>query len=469
MTKSLFQCFCWLVLLIFLSSCGTISIQPMASQTATPVDEAAISTAAVATVFHQITETAMNVTMTPEPPTPTGPKPTWTPLPFFTLDGLRVAYVIKGNLYVQESGGQPLQLTQSGEDGYPQFSDDGQRLIIYRGPSVYLVNIDGSGEQELATGKQLARLGHGYDQVAGVGEMVFVPGTHQLLFQTNTKTNQPQTATPPPIDLNVDNVEINQQPTGDLLLMDVDSGKIKLLFPPGAQVGYFQASPDGKMAWVWVNDHIDVISLDGKSKQRLADYPSASERYYMEPGLFWTQDSRKLSLFLPAEESGLNGGPKLRTIWQFSLDGGSPVEIHFSPPPELINYSSISPDGNWVVYTYNGTEMLKFDFPTSGVYLGNLRDGTTQFTGFLGTGASAYYWSPDSEHFTFDSDGMFLGNTRGEITQIGDGGFLGWVDDRRYLSGGKAMGEIGKEGKVRVVNLPAGYLENFTFVFIKPK
>ena len=329
----------------------------------------------------------------------------------------------------------------------------------------------------MATGKQLARLGHGYDQVTGVGEMVFVPGTHQLLFQTNTKTNQPQTATPPPIDVNVDIAEINQQPTGDLLLMDVDSGEIKLLFPPGAQVGYFQASPDGKLAWVWVNDHIDVIGLDGKFKQRLVDYPSVSEGYYMEPGLFWTQDSRKLSLFLPAEESGLNGGPKLRTIWQFSLDGGSPVEIHFGPPPELINYSSISPDGNWVAYTYSGTQSLSFDFATPGVYLGNLRDGTTQFTGFLGTTADTYYWSPDSEHFIFDSiDGRFLGNIQGKIILGKGGGFLRWIDDSRYLYGSIVMGEIGKEEKVLVAEIPkvlyqySGYMrpEIFTFVYVKP-
>jgi Tol biopolymer transport system component len=443
--KSLFQCFHWLFLLVFLASCGTVPMQPPASPTAA---SAPTVTPAPPTRRVEPVETATLAPTISTTATKT-PRPTRTPLPFFTLEGLRVAYVIKGNLYVQESGGQPLQLTSSGADGFPQFSDDGQRLIVHRGPDVYLVNIDGSGERELALGKQLARLGHGYDSSTDFGAPLyvkFVPGTHQLLFQTG------------------------QQPFDDLLLIDVDSGAIKLLFPPGAQVGYFQASPDGKMAWVWVNDHIDVISLDGKSKQRLTDYPPVSEGYYTEPALFWTQDSRKLSLFLPAEESGLNGGPKPRTIWQFSLDGNSPIEIHLDPPPELINYSSISPNGNWVVYTCLGTP---------GVYIGNLRDSTIQHAGLMSPGAT-YYWSPDSEHFMFDSDGMFLGNIQGEITPISGGGFKGWIDNSSYLYGGVAMGKVDNEGTVVVIGFPESlrqYLmggmplesSNFTFVFIKPK
>src|SRR5258706_14361969 len=60
-------------------------------------------------------------TFTPAPQTPTilpteTPATTATPLPLFTLDGLRMAYIIDGNLYVQDSGGQQGQLTNSRPD-----------------------------------------------------------------------------------------------------------------------------------------------------------------------------------------------------------------------------------------------------------------------------------------------------------------------------------------------------------------
>jgi len=55
------------------------------------------------------------------------------PLPFQMLEGLRVAYIIDGNLYVQDSGKQAVQLTYSGQDGGPIFSDDGQKIVFYRG------------------------------------------------------------------------------------------------------------------------------------------------------------------------------------------------------------------------------------------------------------------------------------------------------------------------------------------------
>ena len=91
------------------------------------------------------------------------PKPTATPtsLPIVPLDGLRMAYIVDGNLYIQDSGKEPVQLTNSGKDHAPIFSDDGEKIIFSRSdfPStsprdIYSINADGTQEQVLITSTQ---------------------------------------------------------------------------------------------------------------------------------------------------------------------------------------------------------------------------------------------------------------------------------------------------------------------------
>jgi hypothetical protein len=82
-------------------------------------------------------------------------------------------------------------------------------------------------------------------------------------------------------------------------------------------------------------------------------------------------------------------------------------------------------------------------------------------------------------HFIFESiDGIFWGNIHGEITTLGSGGFLSWIDNSRFIYDGVIMGEINKEGQVRVIDLPSGTgffpfmthdSQQFTFVFVNPK
>jgi hypothetical protein len=59
--------------------------------------------------------------------------PTATEIPLFPLEGLRMAYIVDGNLYLQDSGNEPIQLTDSGEDHTPIFSDDGEKIVFFRG------------------------------------------------------------------------------------------------------------------------------------------------------------------------------------------------------------------------------------------------------------------------------------------------------------------------------------------------
>jgi hypothetical protein len=209
----------------------------------------------------------------------------------------------------------------------------------------------------------------------------------------------------------------------------------------------------------------------------LTDYPPAlPDRYLALPEMYWTQDSSKLSLVLPAPKTNFGySGPELRSVWQYSLEGSTGVEIHLNPHP-VGEAFSISPDGKWIAYSYYYVDGKTNATDKFGVYLGNLDTGTSQLLDMPGSNeVPTQYkgWSPDSAHFIFEgaSGQMYAGNIHGDITVLNGGGFLGWIDGSRYLYGKAAMAEIGKERHVRVAELPASMVfdefQSFTFIFVR--
>ena len=440
----------------------TLLIFVLAACEPVPTEQQVIPTGTSAPMFTAVLPTVL--------PTET-PLPTPTLLPLSPLEGLRMAYIADGNLYVQDSGEQPVQLTDSGEDHTPIFSDDGEKIVFLRGDlpyEVYSINADGSQEQALVSRSRLIVLGLGYDVFTEPRTLAFIPGTHQLLFNTHQLN---------PLYIETKSIEYqNAKPNEDILFLDTDSTEIKELLDPG-QGGLFQVSPNGKLVAIQARDHVKVIKQDGTVfYPNLTTYPT-SWLYLSEPDIYWTQDSNKLNIVLPiATGSALDtSGPEPRTIWQFLMNSKSAIEINFSPPP-MSYYFSISPDGNWIVYNFTDAAKKTNEVAASGIYIGNLRDGDSRLINSekINDLPYSFVWNTGSTHFIF-SDGqyhLFLGDINGEITQPATGLFLGWIDDNRYvfLNGGVAMGEIGKEENVRVIQLPSGIIPNdFTFVFLAPK
>ena len=475
MRQTLKYCF-WMIFVLLLAACSpsptTITATP------TPeIDVNAFSTQVAATFVAEITPTAAP-TATIFPTSTQTSNVTLTPLPFVTLDGLRAAYIIKGNLYVQDSGKQPVQLTNKGQDTDPIFSDDGEKIVFYRGGKlskrtyqVYRINADGSGEEAFVTSTILTALNIGYDQTTELRSLAFVHGTHKLLFNTE---QFPSTA--------LRGGDSKPQPNLDLLIADTDTGNIKQLRVPG-QAGGFSASPNGNLIWVGAADHIDLIGLDGKIVHKnfvINPLISPGTPDLWNPRLAWMEGGDKLFV-IPLDASlgaqGNDGVPEPRTIWLYPTNGGKAQEIHISPPL-MGNMFNISPDGNWVVYTFGDFAQETQETATLGIYLGNLRDGTTKL---IGTGESydlplspnSYDWSPDSTHFIFEDyqDQMFMGNIRGEIFSLGNARFARWIDANRYLYEMVTMAEIGKEEKGRVIDLlpsiPYMNYQYFTLVFRK--
>jgi Tol biopolymer transport system component len=409
-------------------------------------------------------------TMTPMPtatviPTQTAPVPeststatsehTLTPLPIQVLDGLRLAYTIDGNLYVQDSGKQAIQLTHSGQDRNPVFSDDGQKIAFFRAwetemNQLHVINADETGGRAMVTSELLMGLGLGYSEFSEPHSVAFVPGTHLLLVNTNHfSVNYPKSDSS------------HGNPSNDLLLVDTETGEIKQLAAI-EQGGYFLASPNGKWVAVQTPDHVDVIDLQGRVILRdlFNHSPDAYDCVYYGyicAPMYWKQDSSELILVQPRDAEG--GGPLPRTLWQYPLDGRPGKEIPLMPGP-MGDTLSVSPDGNWIAFSLFDTG------DQDGVYLGNLRDGTSRRiyppesseTPEVRVPSSLHFygWSADSRHFVFeDGYDTIMGNIQGDTAVVGRGGICGWIDTNRYLDGCGVLAEVGKQVRVRVIEWPS--------------
>jgi hypothetical protein len=389
-----------------------------------------------------------------------------------------MAYVVNGNLYVEDSGAQPIQATNSGEDYAPQFSSDGQVIVFYRGKQnenyqVFAINANGSGERAVINGKALAAFGFGNDEFVQVSQLTFVTGTHDLLFNAFKLKN----GDPGQTDVN-GNVPV--EGTG-LFLVDTDSGKVRRILAAG-QAGMFELSPDRKSIAVQGMGTVDVFNINGQSLRHnliTYPYPEGYEGSYWTfvLSLYWNREASQLITLLPINPADYppDDGPDQLNVWKYPLDGQLPVEIQLNPPPMgNSNDFNISPDGNWIVYHYYYYPGKSDETVTEGIYLGNLRDGSTRFLGSSEQyGLPHYFWSQDSEHFILEDYqlGMFMGDVNGKVTPLTGRGCIGWLDESRYLYGNAYVGEIGLDTKVKVGQSPTGQNNQnpdyFSYVYLK--
>jgi hypothetical protein len=222
----------------------------------------------------------------------------------------------------------------------------------------------------LVTGSLLTALDLGYDDSTETRSMAFVPGTHQLLFNTHEFK---------PAGLELEDLNrLGAKPNQDLLIVDTDTTEIKMILNAG-KGGVFRISPDGKLVGIQTTDHIEVIELNGQVIYgNLATYQTAW-LYNIKPDIHWTYDSGKLNIVLPINTGSTLDytGPEVRTIWQYHMDDGPSIEIQLTPPA-IGDSFTISPDGNWIVYTYYYYPGKTDEAVTPGIYVGNLRQGGAQ-------------------------------------------------------------------------------------------
>ncbi len=399
--------------------------------------------------------------------TPTStPSPTSTNENFFPSDRLRMAYEVDGNLFFKNGGSTALQLTDSGKDQRPVFSDDGEKIVFYRGgflddryKNVYSVNSEGGREHPLVTASALIALNLGYSESSETNIFQFIPGTHQLLFNTHEIDPQPG---------DYSDFTENQ----DLLFVDSDTGEMRQILPPG-KGGPFKISPDGKLVEIVGADHIDVIGIDGQIRfGNLLTYPTVHSP--SGEGIDWTQDAGELIVSLPIitwVAIDLTG--PMPTIFQkYSMgEGRLTAELKFNPMPLRGSYA-ISPDGNWILYTYYDYYGMADESTPEGVCLGNMRDGVSRVYDPSGDyRCYSIYWGSGSDYFMCqESEGWTVGNADGTSRNINGEEFLGWADALHfyYLRDDIIwMEDVRGEEILSLAEYPAGvkYLSQIDFFY----
>ncbi len=422
-------------------------------------------------------------TLTPIPPTGTAnptvvPSPTATPQATVTtteeaataVEGLRFLYEEDGNIFIEDSGADPIQLTNSGRDHNAKFTSDGKKIIYFRGSfnennEVWMINNDGSGEQPFLTGPILANLELGYDETTEVHQRYLLRGSHKILFNTDSFVYTGGIN-------HIESVQLNN----DLLLADMDTGDVRRLLEP-EYGGYFAVSPDQQKIAIKLKGRIDIVDIQGHTiKRNFIYYPYPEGSSIFSISLLWTDDSQRLIALLPVNEADyLSSGERYeRDVWVNSLNGKPPIRIYLHPPPVGIPYE-ISPDGNWIAYEYNlGGKALGVE----GNYLGNLQEKSTKLLGrYEQYGFTTFFWSPDSRHYILQDErnDLFLGDLNGNLIPLDASGFLGWLDASHYFytdihDGNIYEGEIGNGSKVKIGQLPPGAnpysQDGFDFILI---
>ena len=379
-----------------------------------------------------------------------------------------MVYENHGDLYLQDGTKPSIQRTHSGKDRDPILSDDGGKIVFYRGDAfdnVYSINADGSKEQALIKSKSLPVLGRG-----DVKNLTFVPGTHYILF--NTYICNPQV-----------HLYVAADCTVGIYIVDTDSAKMSELVAglhgDRMQGRNFEVSPNG--TWISVADsgHVDIYSLNlysGSAEIWIPDvilYNRTKPNEFL-PQQYWLPDSSGVIAIIASDLYNEPGTPpQTYAAFRYKLYDKA-IQIPLDPSPMWVGgfcYFSVSPDRNWIIYI-NGNETIS-------VYLGDLNDG--QVENYVGDDCSfqgVYSWSPDSRHFSnsFLVNGSIgavdIGAVDGPPLHIG-GIFVGWIDASHYVYDvikdkvfvETRIGEIGGQSMA----LPKGFHWSNLFVVLPPK
>jgi hypothetical protein len=455
-----------IILAVVLTACGNI---PLATETPT---KAAPITTERPTPLPTFTPPPLSIAIPASTSIPSpAPIPISTMTEIFPLDNLRMAYIVDGNLYVQNGSNLPKQLSNSGEDHSPIFSNDGEKIIFYRGKmgdnnSIFSTNPDGSHEQELITTDWLNTLGAG----TKAGRLEFVPKAHKTLFNTYLCHED----------------DLSLGCAVGLFLADADIGKIKEIMVPalgGDLSGYgnFSISPDGKLMSVAHEGQIDILNIDGKVIYHDIIQYTRSAPIELYPRVFWLSDSSGLivALFDEIEFRGpIYSGYPAYTFWRYSFDDNVAIQIPLDPPPTWVSMDcndvmSVSQNGNWGVYHTNDYQ----------VYIGNLVNGSSHlYLPYMY--CLPEHWSSDNIHFINggNPDQPLLG-TIDKSPAFAPGYFLGWIDTKRFIYISYSSSPIQESVQILVgeingdtlltyksnISIPDIYQYSFTFTLLDDK
>jgi hypothetical protein len=452
-------CLLWMVVGAVLSGCSPVPvplpeiISPEAPRpSAAPAITATPDTAGTATVSPSPTQPRSNIAV-----------PIWCPEIVVEESTpralLRIGMVKDNDIWIWEEGSSTRQLTQHGDAGQIFLSDDGQ-VAVYTRPSengmIELWKVDFFNEEPevLLSADEFGRMRRERGQLGVIPYNIsWIPGTHQLTFNTY------------PV---VRGEGIWIFIPDDLQIINVDTKEVSTLFPIGSG-GHFSFSPNGQHLALLSTDSFAIYNTDGEEIPggNLEGYQAiAHGEYYSYPWPQWSPTSDRLLVAVPRDPNPL--GTQARVdIWEIRVDGRQPLLIK-----SIHSYMSqvvISPDLEKITY------WKQEDQRSSGRELRIMEVyGGEDHIYAQGNITERFQWVPDSKRFLFwytDSWDPWLGNlceTAEPLQGLAIRSEIHWIDEGRflYLSGseggwGLYLGDLNK-GTVRLEDLGQSYSFSFT-------
>jgi hypothetical protein len=316
---------------------------------------------------------------------------------------MRIAYNDAGrNLWMWIDGtGSARKIVSTGDVTEARISPDGNLVVFvrtfnYLNFSMWLINADGTNERLLIPLEKFNAMKNNPDAL-GAQPYVWdwVPGTRRLAIVSSPTHDGP-------------GMMVND----DLWYVNVDTGELKQILPPG-QGGVFYFSPDGQQIALVTPKTISLVNSDGtQRRQSVLQYPLVSTygeyRYYATPK--WSPDSRLLRVAVLPQEPLAEPRQNV-SLWEIPTDG-SPAKMIGAVAclPQLA--PELSPDLNRMAYlrehgvpSDNQSELHLAAPNDTGdtIYQSGLLD-------FMG-------WAPDSNRFVFSSGT----DHKAQLGQIGQG------------------------------------------------
>jgi dipeptidyl aminopeptidase/acylaminoacyl peptidase len=369
---------------------------------------------------------------------------------------LRIVYPdnvngIRGsNLWVIEGAAAPRQLTASGQDASPLFSDDG-RLVAFRRivepildvEELWVIDADGGEARELVSQDWLSAARPG--EKTSVFRSEWVPGTHTLAFTIDVVYEEPGFL----VDQN-------------LYLVDADDGTITTAIPSGTPLALFYYSPDGTRIALTTSTSISLVDADGGGWREAMSFAGTGlgDGVYI-PTLDWSPDGRYLRAALPADGLLQPG----TILWHIPADG-EPARIL----GELPTGSGVfhAPDLNHIAFFSRPAP----DSPIREMHIA-AGDGAGDGIYLTGDDISWLGWAPDSRRFAYSQDGAaYLGEIGAGPQPLFSNGTtvseLRWVSDDQviFFSGERERWQLWlgtPGGTSTLLASPSGDMAEFDF------
>ncbi len=313
-----------------------------------------------------------------------------TPIPRIEAalpDGLKVVYIVEDSLYLWSSG-QTERILMRAAIHRPLVSPDGEWIIFRQtldtapwAESIWAMQADGSDLQRIMGPADLEALVNGGADLF-IDDMKWMPGRHELVFNTKEITEGPP----------------GERPRFDLYVLDL-AGNVTRLAAAG-QGGSFVFSPSGRYL-ATVNDvRIGLIDLESGEHQTLQDVSDARipAGHVYASSVAWDPGERfVVALAIPGRAISPDEGDGQEQVWRLAIDGTA--EMMFLRKAYLPHAPSLSPNAQFLLYLDTGCSDAQG--------LLHLHDLAA------GEGRPLYcvwnvpWWAADSDHFLFWQDGFW--------------------------------------------------------------